>query len=125
MTIIEITSPGGAFFSDAWDASFDGSVIVGESASAFGVEAFIWTPSTGMRALKDLLETEYGLDLTGWTLTSARGISADGRTIVGEGINPLGFDEAWIATVPEPSTLMLTAVAMVGLAAYAARRRSS
>ena len=35
--------------------------------------------------------------LAGWTLTYARGISADGRTIVGDGMNPCGQPEAWIA----------------------------
>jgi len=51
----------------------------------------------------------------GWTLTEVADISADGRTVVGMGINPAGQEEAWMATVPEPSTLVLLAVG--GLAA--------
>jgi hypothetical protein len=50
-----------------------------------------------MRSLKGILTNIYGLDLTGWTLTGASGISDDGKTIVGRGINPDGNEEAWIA----------------------------
>ena len=35
------------------------------------------------------------------------GISDDGKTIVGYGTNPEGNTEAWIATIPEPATLLL------------------
>jgi hypothetical protein len=56
-----------------------------------------------------------GLDLAGWTLTSAEGISADGLTIVGTGVNPAGNQEAWMATIPEPSTIALAALSAVGL----------
>jgi len=55
-----------------------------------------------MRSVKDVLQDECGPDLTGWTLTEANGISADGNTIVGYGTNPLGNTEAWIAVIPEP-----------------------
>jgi hypothetical protein len=57
-----------------------------------------------MRSVQDLLE-EYGLDLTGWQLSAAYGISADGLTIVGGGINPAGDAEAWRATLPNPVPL--------------------
>jgi hypothetical protein len=42
-----------------------------------------------------------GLDLSGWTLTAATGVSDDGSVIVGRGINPSGDPEAWRAEVPE------------------------
>ena len=96
---------GGDFFSIAHDVSADGSVVVGESKSAIGSEAFIWDADNGMRNLKDVLVSDYGLDLTDWTLTSARGISADGLKVVGFGINPDGYWEAWIATVPEHTSI--------------------
>ena len=54
---------------------------------------------------------DYGLDLSGWTLTRGTGISADGTTIVGIGTNPAGQTEAWRAVVPEPSSLSLLALA--------------
>jgi hypothetical protein len=44
------------------------------------------------------------LDLSGWILTSATGISADGLTIVGVGVNPAGQNEGWRAVLaPQPN----------------------
>jgi hypothetical protein len=37
--------------------------------------------------------------LGGWNLLYANGISGDGRTIVGTGINPQGAFEGWVATI--------------------------
>jgi len=56
-----------------------------------------------MRLLRDVLTNDCCLNLTGWQLTSARGISTDGNTIVGSGINPAGQYEAWIATGLKPT----------------------
>ena len=50
-----------------------------------------------------MLENTYGLDLTGWTLTEAKGISADGLTIVGTGTNPDGNSEVWMAVIDGPA----------------------
>jgi probable HAF family extracellular repeat protein len=108
----------------AYAVSADGSVIVGDSfdnSEGVGI-AFIWDPVQGMRSLRDVLIGEYGLDLTGWTLTTANGISADARTIVGTGLNPSGQNEAWIAVLPEPSTALFLAIGLAGLAVW--RRRS-
>lgn len=99
--------PGGGFFSIANAVSADGSVVVGSSESQSGEEAFIWDQGRGMRGLSGILSTG-GIDLTGWTLSEAADVSADGRTIVGTGINPDGNTEAWIAHIPEPSGLVLT-----------------
>lgn len=90
--------PGGSFDSRATGVSADGSMVVGFGTSTAGYEAFIWTAEDGTRNLKDVLETDYGLDLTGWTLEAAYGISDDGAVIVGEGHNPDGHTEAWRAT---------------------------
>lgn len=116
---------GGIFGSEALAASGDGSVIVGQDFIATKqTQAFLWTSSLGMVSLRDYL-IAHGADLTGWSLASASGISADGRTIVGTGINPQGQTEAWIATIPEPSSLVLAAMSGLGLLGIAAQRRSA
>jgi probable HAF family extracellular repeat protein len=96
--------PGGPAESEAFDASRDGSVIVGVAnldAKINGGEAFIWDAAHGMRGIKQLLQDQYGLDLTGWTLIVAWALSDDGRVIAGEGFNPNGDREGWIARLPE------------------------
>ncbi len=107
--------PGSGFWSTAFDVSADGSVVVGHSESASGVEAFIWDKNNGMRSLKDVLVNDYGLDLTGWTLMSARGISDDGRTIVGYGFHPDNLNtEAWVVRLPAPQVVYVDADAPAG-----------
>lgn len=64
-------------------------------------EAFIWTEASGIQSLKTVLES-HGLDLTGWTLEDANGISDDGTIIAGTGMNPAGFFEGFIAVLPAP-----------------------
>ncbi|MCC6359287.1 MAG: PEP-CTERM sorting domain-containing protein [Phycisphaerales bacterium] len=91
---------GGPSF--AYAVSGDGRVIVGTAFDEASLDfvAFIWDPVNGMRSLSGLLINQYGLDLTGWTLSDATAVSADGRTVAGNGINPAGRYEAWIAHVP-------------------------
>lgn len=86
-------------FDAALDVSADGSVVVGFSSRASDT-AFIWTEASGILDLRALL-SQLDVDMTGWTLTSAVGVSNDGTVIVGNGINPSGDEEAWIASVPE------------------------
>jgi probable HAF family extracellular repeat protein len=78
----------------AYGVSADGSVVIGYN----GV-AFIWDERYGTQNLKDWLENVFSLDLTDWTLTMAKGISADGLKIVGYGTNPSGNIEAWRAVI--------------------------
>src|SRR5262249_34992071 len=82
-------------FSEANAASADGSVVVGESDG----EAFYWTQARGMRSIRDMLLHDHGLDITGWRLELASGVSADGKTIVGSGRNPRGQPEAWLVHI--------------------------
>jgi len=91
--------PGGAELSKALAVSDAGHVIAGWGTTAAGHEAFLWTPESGMRRLADVL-TEQGLDLSGWTLEQATGLSASGRTVVGWGTNPSGETEGFVATLP-------------------------
>ncbi len=101
--------------------SADGSIVVGSSD---GDEALIWDEVGGMRSLRDVLAIDFGLDLAGWQLTNAVDISDDGRTIVGNGTGPQGF-QAWIAQIPEPSSAGLAAVGVIGLALLRRARRAS
>lgn len=87
--------------------SGDGSIVIGSRSGGFGFPpsgALIWDEVNGFCNLQDVLEAEYDLDLSGWTLFEATGISADGRTIVGTGWHPYGRPEGWIATLPLGST---------------------
>lgn len=79
--------------------SADGSVAVGGTnlVGAGRGPAVIWTKADGMRVLQDVLETDYGLDLSGWELRDATDITPDATVIVGTGINPDGQFEAWRA----------------------------
>ena len=115
--------PGGDFDSNAVDVAADGSLIVGRGTTDLGREAFIWDAQQGMRNLQDVLEHEYALDLSGWRLVSASGISDDGRSIVGKGINPDGHTEAFLARIPEAQTLVLTMVAVLARGALERGRR--
>jgi probable HAF family extracellular repeat protein len=98
------TLPSGGQGSVAVGVSSDGSVIVGNVGGTWffdpPIEAFVWTERNAMRSVRSVLVDEFGFDLTGWTLTSAAGISDDGLTILGNGINPDGESEAWIAVLP-------------------------
>ena len=93
---------------------------VGSSAS----QAFIWDAQHGLRRVKDLLTAD-GINLTGWNLTGAVGISDDGQTILGYGTNPTGATVPWIATLPEPSSMIVVVVGCVGLLRRARRAEES
>ncbi|HKQ47363.1 MAG TPA: PEP-CTERM sorting domain-containing protein [Phycisphaerae bacterium] len=115
--------PQGDFESIARDVSGDGSLVVGQSVTgqySIDFEAFIWDANYGMRNLRDVLVNDFGLDLSGWRLIDAWGISSDGNTIVGYGTNPSGFQESWRAVIPEPAALSLAAL---GLLLSSLRRR--
>jgi hypothetical protein len=84
-------------------------------------EAVYWDASGRVHVLSAFLRA-MGVDLAGWTLLTAYDVSADGRTIVGTGINPSGGIEAWIAVVPEPGTSLLIAVGLAMLSAQRGRR---
>jgi probable HAF family extracellular repeat protein len=80
--------------------------------------AFIWTETAGSKNLQQFLTDDLGLDLTGWTLESATGISADGSVITGYGVNPDGNREAWVVdlnAVPEPNSMLLGLFAGFGV----------
>jgi len=98
--IVDLGTLPGAQVTSALGVSADGSTIVGFSAAAFELDAVLWTPSDGMRRLKEVLLEEGAAEVAGWRLNFARGISSDGRTIVGDGLNPSGRLEGWVAVLP-------------------------
>lgn len=67
---------GGAFWSEAVDASSDGSVIVGDGTGSTAVEAFRWTEAGGLVGLG-------GLTANGYVFSFALGVSGDGSVVVG------------------------------------------
>jgi probable HAF family extracellular repeat protein len=108
--------PGGNHYSEAHAVSADGSVIVGQSDTDEGIRAFLWTAERGMRSLSDVLQDDFGLDVSGWLIEEANGISADGLTIVGTGYELGVGRRGWIATLPEPSTVVMIIVGTMLLA---------
>ena len=96
--------PTGGYQSWAYALTADGAVVVGRASvqgtcGPFGCgsapRAFLWDARHGMRDLAALL-AQHGVDLTGWRLDEARGISADGRIVVGIGLNPASQIEGWM-----------------------------
>ena len=120
-----VAGPGavGGSFGHATGVSGDGSIIVGTSSLAAGQSATIWDAAGGTRTLQSEL-ARLGLDLTGWSLIAATGISPDGQAIAGAAFNPSGQVEAFLVTgIPEPAG----AVALLAVAAgvLSMRRRGA
>ena len=84
---------GGGFYSRAMAVSADGRVVVGQSTSSFGDEAFRWENGT-MMGIGDLPDGIFSSD--------ALGISGDGSVIVGVGT---GLGNASIAFRWESGTM--------------------
>jgi hypothetical protein len=85
-------------------------------------EAFIWDAEHGMRNLKDLLISEYQLELPDWALGHPSDISSDGTVIVGNGFDG-SAGGAWMVVIPEPSTIVLALTGLLGVPLYAWRKR--
>lgn len=89
---------GGAFDSVANEISPDGSIIVGRATDAVGAQAVLWD-STGLTLVTDVLSTN-GVDVpSDWILLEATAVTIAGGvvSIVGNGTNPSGDAEAWVA----------------------------
>jgi probable HAF family extracellular repeat protein len=83
--------------STALGVTDDGSIVVGTSASP-PVEGMVWTPQTKMVPLATYL-TNRGVqgDYLKWiVLFEAAVISPDGKVMAGSGINPQGFQQAFV-----------------------------
>ena len=98
-------------YGNVYGTSADGSVIVGDDGNV----PYVWDEVYGQRDLEDIL-TAGGVDLSGWMLWRAHGVSADGQTITGCAYNSDGNLEAYAAHIPEPTTVwLLTAGALAAL----------
>jgi uncharacterized membrane protein len=95
--------------------SDDGSTIVGwaQGPNIGDSLAVVWDGDGHARRLDHWLSAEHQVDLTGWSLVAATGVSGDGRTIVGYGINPDGRTQAFAAVIPEPAAWLLSAAGML------------
>ncbi|MCC6228478.1 MAG: hypothetical protein IT432_04545 [Phycisphaerales bacterium] len=111
-------SVSGFDFSEGYGISGNGQSIVGGCGGASSAIAFLWTPALGMVDLNTYLPT-LGVDLTGWTLNIARGISADGSVIAGDGTFNGEARSFVVSNVPAPGAAVL--LGSGGL--VAARRR--
>ena len=77
--------------------SADGTVVVGGCGLG---QAWIWDTVHGFRDLAVVLGNGFGINLSGWGLSKATGVSDDGKTIVGYALlNPMGNTEGWVANI--------------------------
>jgi uncharacterized membrane protein len=82
--------------------SADGRRITGWGSRESGPDvALLWDESGALRAISDLLSSDGRAASAAWSLLRARGISADGRVIVGDGTDPEGAARGWIVTLSE------------------------
>jgi len=103
--VTTLTLPSGFNVGSAMGVSNEGSTIVGFMMPPLSIDnkAFIWTQANGVQDLQQVLTADgLGSSLAGWTLTKATAITPDGYTIVGDGIDPQGQDEGWIANLGPP-----------------------
>ena len=103
----------------ATGVSADGSTVVGTYRPTDPWRGpsrpFVWSLEAGFQDLETLLNT-LGVDTTDLELFSAFDVSADGKTLIGEGriYDDRGLPSAvvWIAVIPEPSTALLIGVGL-------------
>src|SRR5690606_19285251 len=108
LTLIEHPNAGFFYQGAATAVSGDGSVIVGyyrpwPGGPYFG-EGFIWTEETGRVNLNDYVES-LGLDRQGLSLNLPLGISADGKKIVGTGLDSSDQIVNFLVILPGDETL--------------------
>lgn len=99
----------------------NGSMAYGYQKTAAGVyTAFVWDAVNGTRELGAYLAAK-GVDVTGWTFTDVKGVSGDDKVITGLG-NLSGISHGFVIAIPEPSSLCVLALGLVGLLKF--RRRA-
>ncbi len=99
------TLPTMGLDSYATDCTPDASIVVGACNVVYGGlqgqefcgQAFIWDAAGGMRDIKEQLLLRDVNAVVGWSLFVAVGVSVDGETVAGVGLNPQGEYEGWVA----------------------------
>lgn len=119
-----LASLGGGWTENALALSDDGSTVVGSAwhPSINASVAVLWDAQGNIRRLDEFVRVGLGLDIPGWTLTAATGISGDGRTIAGYGVNPSGLTQGFVVTVPAPSAPVAVLLGLSGGATLRRRR---
>lgn len=95
----------------------DGSILVGHAVDfSAGYFAALWNAQREMLNL-NTYAASIGIDLTGWDLWDATGISADGTRIVGSGLYEVspGYwrEQPWVMTIPAPGATGVLGLALV------------
>lgn len=106
--MVSLGTPQSGIDTRANTVSADGTVVVGwveSSKTQFGTDAVRWTEVGGMKSIHDLLSSS-GIDVAGWDIFNAHGVSRDGSVIVGEALEG-SLWQAYIADLgdipPQPA----------------------
>lgn len=86
--------------SGIFGVSDDGDVMVGYDFGLATPGASIWDAQHGMRSLKAVLDSLGVSNASSWLLGVAIAVSSDGQVILGNGVDPQGYNEVWIARIP-------------------------
>lgn len=91
--------PGGLELSVPIDMSPFGELTVGAGFGPQSFEAVIWDSANNIQRVAQKIQDAGAFIPAGWTLTKAVGVALNSNvvTIVGNGINPQGNTEGWIA----------------------------
>ncbi len=126
---VELEPYGNSQSTSVYGVSGDGLFMVGSAVSAIEPtvegDGVIRGPNGRWRRLEDVVSSAgLGNIIAGWDLSTPMSISSDGRTIVGNGVNPDGVEMAWAVHVPEPGSGRMLLMGIV-FAFHACRRTST
>jgi probable HAF family extracellular repeat protein len=112
--------PDGSTISQSLAVNNNGQVVGTSGGNNLGhpIHAFVWNSVTGMQDLNGLLD-QSGV---GWELEYANDINDYGQ-IVGSGWGPNGYHAFLLTPTPEPSSVVLAGLGLLGLVAWGWRRR--